>query len=125
MTGVGKSAGGFGGDGHFCWGGKMLGLIVRFSGMERHTHCIARGVGYLLTFSMRNKFEVTFEEPAFMDYGQSTELGILYSFTFYAKHAVEAKCIHISPQHLGTLHPFCSGILSLLTSRLGPHSAPH
>ena len=42
-------------------------------------------------------FEVTFEEPTVMDYGQSTELGMLYNFTFYAKHAVKAKCIHISP----------------------------
>lgn len=30
-------------------GGKELALVLRFSGMERHTRCIARGVGYLLT----------------------------------------------------------------------------
>lgn len=36
-------------------GREMLVSIVRFSGMERHTHCIARGVGYLLTFSVRKR----------------------------------------------------------------------
>ena len=30
-------------------------LIIRFSGIERYTHCIAEGVGYLLAFSMRMK----------------------------------------------------------------------
>ena len=62
--------------------------------MERHTHCIARGAGYLFTLSILIKVQGHVEVIKGY-HEQRMRFGLCNSFTFYTEHAVNAKCIHV------------------------------